>query len=134
MCERRGQGDDLSSQNMNNNHYNKTLKPFAVNLRNNSTNAEIKLWVGLLKNKQLLDYSFLRQRPIGNYIADFFCKELKLIIEVDGSSHVMKEAADMQRDLELKRMGYTTLRFSNEEVIYNIGNVRELIVEWIKVR
>lgn len=96
---------------MNNNHYNKNLKPFARELRNKSTKAEIHLWVEVLKNKKLMGYAFLRQRPIGNYIADFFCKELKLLIEVDGGIHIMRREADKYRDAELLRLDYTTLRF-----------------------
>lgn len=67
--------------------YNKKLKPLARKLRNNSTPAEIRLWSEILQAKKMEGYSFLRQRPVLNFIADFVCKELKLIIEVDGSSH-----------------------------------------------
>ena len=69
-----------------NNYYNEKLKPFAKALRNDSTKAEVRLW-GELLNKRRLGFSFLRQRPIHKYIADFRCKELKLIMEVDGYSH-----------------------------------------------
>jgi very-short-patch-repair endonuclease len=117
---------------LKNNHYNKNLKPFAGELRKNLTKAEIHLWVEVLRNKQLLGYPFLRQRPIGNYIADFFCKELKLIIELDGGSHIMQEATDEHRDTELKQLGYTTLRFSNNEVIFNTHEVRMILENWIK--
>lgn len=115
------------------NHYNKNLKPFARKLRNKSTDAEIKLWMRLLRNKQLLGYPFLRQRPICNYIADFFCKELKLVIEVDGGYHLMRSDADRLRDETLKAAGYTTLRFTNDEVIYNTDAVRETLENWIKL-
>ncbi|RZK00229.1 MAG: DUF559 domain-containing protein [Flavobacterium sp.] len=64
----------------NNNFYNKKLKPLAKTHRNDSTKAEVRLWCELLRAKQL-GYSFLRQRSIGNFIVDFFCKDLKLIIE-----------------------------------------------------
>lgn len=88
-----------------NNKYNKKLKTLAKDLRNNSTYAEIKIWVELLRNKQMLGRPFLRQRAIGNYIADFFCKELKLIIELDGSAHIMQEEADKHRDDTLEQLG-----------------------------
>lgn len=119
---------------MKNNHYNKNLKPFARNLRNNSTKTEIHLWVEILRNKKLLGYSFLRQRPIGNYIADFFCKELKLLIEVDGGIHIMRREADKRRDEELQKLGYTTIRLSNSEVIFNTFETRLLLENWIKER
>ena len=67
--------------------YHKDLKEIARKLRNDSTPAEIRLWTKLLRSKQMKGYQFLRQRPVLNYIADFMCKELRLIIEVDGESH-----------------------------------------------
>ncbi|MGZ5243885.1 MAG: endonuclease domain-containing protein, partial [Bacteroidia bacterium] len=100
-----------------NNHYNIKLKPLARNHRNDSTKAEIRLWCELLRAKQL-GYSFLRQRSIGNYIVDFFSKELNLIIEVDGITHRHEEnfKKDIKREIELKSLGYKILRFSDEEV------------------
>ena len=108
------------------NHYNKILKPYARKHRNNSTQAEIRLWSKLLRNKQMLGYSFLRQRPIDNYIADFFCKELKLIIETDGISHHSEEAhmKDKIRTKRLNELGYHLIRFDDNEVMKNIENVR----------
>lgn len=108
------------------NHYNKILKPYARKHRNNSTQAEIRLWSKLLRNKQMLGYSFLRQRPIDNYIADFFCKELKLIIETDGISHHSEEAymKDKIRTKRLNELGYHLIRFDDNEVMINIENVR----------
>jgi very-short-patch-repair endonuclease len=66
--------------------YNPKLKELARQLRNNSTFAEVLLW-NELKNKQIKGYDFHRQKPILNYILDFFCSELKLAIEVDGLTH-----------------------------------------------
>lgn len=117
---------------MKNYHYNKKLKPFARDLRNNSTRAEIRIWAELLRAKKMLGYPFLRQRPIDQYIADFLCKDLKLIIEIDGGSHNMKGEYDKQRDNRLKELGYTTLRFTNEEVFVNLENVKLAIENWIK--
>ena len=70
--------------------YNPKLKELARELRNNSTKAEIILWLKL-KNKQLYGYDFHRQKPIDNYIVDFFCQELMLAIEVDGYSHQFED-------------------------------------------
>lgn len=67
--------------------YNPKLKELAKQLRQNMTFSEVKLW-NELKNGQLMDYDFDRQRPIGNYIVDFFCKDLQLAIEVDGITHL----------------------------------------------
>ena len=67
-------------------YYNPKLKPLARKLRNNSTLSEILLWEELKKRK-MLDYRFLRQKPVGEYIVDFFCNKLRLVIEIDGDSH-----------------------------------------------
>lgn len=79
-------------------HYNKNLKTFAREHRNGGTKAEVKMWVSILRNRQMMGYQFLRQRPIGNYIADFFCKTLNLVIETDGLSHHFEET--MRKDEE----------------------------------
>jgi very-short-patch-repair endonuclease len=71
-------------------HYNKHLKGYAREHRNDSTQAEIRMWTELLRNKQMLGYSFLRQRPIDSYIADFFCKQLKLVIDVTVTHIIQK--------------------------------------------
>jgi len=70
--------------------YNPKLKPLAKALRKNMTLAEVLLW-NKLKQKQMLKYDFDRQRPIDNYIVDFYCKDLMLAIEIDGSSHEFEE-------------------------------------------
>ena len=109
-----------------NNYYNKNLKSFARKHRNESTKAEIKLWTELLSKKKMLGYPFLRQRPIENFIADFFCKSLHLIIETDGYSHQLTEVIekDIQKENRLKELGYFVLRFQDEEVLNDIENVR----------
>jgi very-short-patch-repair endonuclease len=63
--------------------YNPKLVSLAKQLRNNMTLSEVLLW-DELKSKQLLGYEFDRQRPIDNYIVDFYCKDLQLVIEIDG--------------------------------------------------
>jgi very-short-patch-repair endonuclease len=117
-----------------NNHYNKNLKPLARNLRKDSTKAEIRLWCEILSGKRLLGYGFRRQRPVGNYIANFLCKELNLIVEVDGYSHNFKTEEDAKRDANLQAIGFTVLRFSDREVMQDIENVRRTLEIWIEVR
>jgi len=114
-----------------NNHYNQKLKPFARSLRKESTKAEVRLWCEVLSRGKT-GYTFLRQRPVGSYIADFFCKELKLVIEVDGYSHNFKSEEDIQRDEDLAELGFTTLRFSDTEVMKDLANVERVIVGWIE--
>lgn len=81
----------------------------------------------------MLGYPFLRQRPIDKYIADFFSKELKLVIETDGISHTWEgaEARDQQKTKDLNDLGYTVLRFDDDDVMNNLNRVRETIEHWI---
>ena len=116
-------------------HYNKHLKAFARQLRNNSTKAEIRVWNHLLRARKMKGYPFLRQRPILNYIADFYCKELKLVIEIDGWTHededIRKNDEEKQRALE--EVGYTVLRFTDDEVVHHLEEVKRRIEAWIEV-
>ena len=99
------------------------LKKNAEDMRKNPTEAEEVLWKAL-KGKGL-DHKFRRQHIIGDYIVDFFCNELNLTIEIDGGYHFTPEQrdADDRRTAELMKMGYTELRFKNEEVLFNLDNV-----------
>jgi very-short-patch-repair endonuclease len=117
-----------------NQYYNKQLRPLARQLRNDSTAAEIRLWCEVLREGRLLGYSFLRQRPIDQCIADFVCKELKLVIEVAGVTHQWKENVqrDAQKDKRLQELGFTVLRFTDQQVKDQLNLVRELLVEWIE--
>src|SRR6266508_3791174 len=119
---------------MPNNHYNKTLKSFSRQHRNLSMKAEIHMWSELLRNRKMMGYSFLRQRPIGLYIADFFCKDLKLVIETDGCTHedANTRLKDESKQKELKKMGYSVLRFNDLEVVYETDEVKRKIEDWIK--
>ena len=111
-----------------NNHYNNTLKEYAQELRTGSVSkAEKYIWKALLSRKKL-GFGFKRQRPIDNFIVDFFCSELNLIIEIDGNSHYRKPAYDFYRQEKLKGLGYHILRFTEGEVIQNIESVYERIV------
>lgn len=81
----------------------------------------------------MLGYSFLRQRPIANYIADFFSKDLKLVIEVDGLSHEREGQFEKDRAREnvLKALGFQVLRFRDDEVMNDIENVNRTIQHFI---
>ena len=114
-----------------NNYYNKNLKEYARKLRNNSTLAEVILWNKLLKKRQLRGYQFLRQRPIDNYIVDFFSKDLNLIIELDGEIHKFREGKDKERENNLRKLGYSFIRFKNEEIQYEFINVLRTLENFI---
>ena len=96
-----------------------------------STRMEIRLWCELLRKKQMMGFSFLRQRPIGNFIADFFCKEHKLVIEVDGASHEYVKKKDEHRTRELINLGYAIIRCTDDDVMNDIDGVKERIEAWI---
>lgn len=80
----------------------------------------------------MMGYGFLRQRPIANFIADFMCKELRLIIELDGEDHDDKGMADDFRQRELESLGFSVIRFQDEEVLNDIDSVEQTIEFWIK--
>ena len=107
--------------------YNQNLKEYARELRKNATLAEVILWDKVLKQKQLRGYQFLRQRPIKNYIVDFFCKELNLIIEVDGEIHRFRKKNDKEREIDLKNSGFYIIRFKNREILDNLYNVQKTL-------
>lgn len=92
------------------------------------TKAEACLWKYALRAKQM-GYTFNRQRPVLNYIADFMCKELKLIIEVDGYTHFLDDVIknDIIRQQRLEKAGFKVIRFKDEEVLKEMTRVREII-------
>ena len=110
--------------------YNPDLKEKARQLRNNSTTSEIKLWM-FLKDKQMLGYDFHRQKPLDEYIVDFFCNELMLAIEIDGLSHYNSSEYDITRQIKLESIGVRFLRFEDDEVFYNVNVVLDKIEKWI---
>ena len=96
----------------------------ARKLRRTSTDVERKLW-HRIRDKQLADFRFRRQRPIGKYIVDFICLEAKLIVELDGGQHANDVAYDERRTAFLRSLGYRVLRIWNNEVIENLDGVLE---------
>jgi very-short-patch-repair endonuclease len=112
--------------------YDPKLKELARKLRKSSTLSEILLWQHL-KGKQMLGYDFHRQKPVDNYIVDFFCNELMLAIEIDGGSHDFEEVyvKDMAREQRLESLGVHFLRFDDREVKKDINPVLQSIESWI---
>ena len=108
---------------MNNNHYNPNLKEFSWELRTETVSrAEKYLWKAILSRKQL-GVGFKRQRPIDQFIVDFCCQELRLIIEIDGNSHFHKPEYDAYRQKRLEDLGFTVIRFSEADVLNNIDTI-----------
>src|SRR5258705_4608418 len=112
--------------------YNKNLKEFSRKLRNNSTLGEIILWKKL-RAGSIMNYTFNRQKPLGRYIVDFYCKPLNLVIEIDGSYHFEEEqkVKDKERQKILEEMGLKFLRFSEQQVRKDMDIVLKLIEYYI---
>ncbi len=113
--------------------YNPKLKQLARDLRNHSTLSEILLWKQL-KGKQMMGYDFHRQKPLDEYIVDFFCNELMLAIEIDGDSHRDKDVFknDVKRQIRLEGLGISFLRFTDIQVKTNMRSVVDTIAGWIE--
>lgn len=126
--------ENMQVDETNNYAYNKKLQPFANRLRKEMTKAEACLWKYVLRARQMKGYQFRRQRPVLNYIADFMCKELKLVIEVDGSTHQWEETGvkDLKKEKDLIEVGFKMKRFTDEEVLRHIEGVRESIALFIQ--
>ena len=117
----------------NNYHYNKSLQAFAKGLRENMTKAEVCLWKYVLKAGKLKGYKFRRQRPVLNYVADFMCTDLLLIVEVDGISHNYDDVVekDIKRQKNLESVGFKVIRFNDEEILNDIENVERELLKYI---
>ena len=99
----------------------------AKKLRANSTDAERKLWYHL-RDRRLLGFKFVRQQPIGPYIADFACRDADLIIELDGGQHADAIGRDQRRTAVLAEYGYFVLRFWNNDILTNTDGVGAAIL------
>ncbi len=103
--------------------YNKNLTEKARKNRKNSTVAEKKMWYKILRNKEFENYKFIRQKPLDNFIVDFYCSELLFVIEIDGDSHVEQIDYDILRTKKLNSYGIEVVRYTNLEVINNLEGV-----------
>ena len=112
--------------------YNKNLKQYSRDLRNNSTMSEILLWMQL-RGRKFRGYQFNRQKLLDNYIADFYCRRMNLVIEIDGDSHDSIEAMeyDKARDEILERHGLTVIRIADIDVKRDMNNVLRQIDSFI---
>jgi very-short-patch-repair endonuclease len=108
--------------------YSKQLKQSARTLRAGMTDAEQTLWV-YLRRKQVRGLQFYRQKPLLNFIVDFYCPAAKLVIELDGSQHAEldHQQKDQRRDNLLKELGLLVLRFDNRQVLMEMDSVLAVI-------
>ncbi|MSP40228.1 MAG: endonuclease domain-containing protein [Deltaproteobacteria bacterium] len=108
--------------------YNPQLRPRARRLRNNLTDAEQRMW-NRLRAKQILGIQFYRQRPIDNYIVDFYAPVVRLVIEVDGAQHLDTARAryDRRRSKCLEQLGLKVLRFDDRQGLLELDSVVQVI-------
>jgi very-short-patch-repair endonuclease len=107
-------------------YYKRNLNPFAKRLRKAGNLAEVLLWNELKKDK--LGCRFLRQRPIGKYIVDFYCSSLNLVVEIDGAaSHDCKMDQDKIRQREIEMLGVRFIRFTDADARYNLEGVLQTL-------
>lgn len=113
-------------------YYNPKLTELAKKLRNNMTFAEKTMWREL-KGKKFEGFDFHRQKPIGNYIADFYCAKLKLVIEIDGITHTeeMVKQNDRNKDEFFNSLGLFVVRFTDDEVMGNWKLVNERLLSFV---
>ena len=107
------------------------MNDYARELRNNATEAEQRLW-RYLQRRQLGGFKFRRQRPVGPYICDFVCLEASMIVELDGSQHVIQAPYDANRDAFLRSNGFRVLRFWNGDVLSQTDSIVETIFEALR--
>lgn len=106
--------------------YNSNLRGISINLRNNQTDAEKEMWNFLKIN--FPNFKFNRQLPVDNFIVDFVCKKLNLIIEVDGDIHQNQKEKDLERDnILLFKYKLKTLRFTNEQVYNQKEHMKKIL-------
>lgn len=112
--------------------YNKKLVSRAKELRKETTKAEKVFWNQILKSKNLVNFKFTRQKPLDNFIVDFYCSKLRLIIEIDGEIHDFQKERDEERDNLLKqKFGLKIIRYTNKEVLINTEKVLENLIKKI---
>ena len=112
--------------------YDKNLVLKARELRKNPTNAEKLFWQNILKSENLKIFTFLRQKPLGYFIVDFYCSKLRVAIEIDGGLHDFQKSRDRERDNILKQnFGIKIVRYKNEDIFKTPGKVLEDLLKQI---
>ena len=115
---------DTRDLNLNFINYNKKLVSRARELRKNRTRAEIVFWNEILKNKQIVGYKFTQQKPLGDFIADFYCAKLLLIIEIDGEIHNKMKNKDNERsEILFYKYGIKVIRYKNDDILNNVDKI-----------
>jgi very-short-patch-repair endonuclease len=111
--------------------YNKKLKTISRTLRKNSTLSEVILW-NELKGGKMKGYIFNRQKPIKNYVVDFYCRKRNLVIEIDGCTHNVKQEEDVLRQSSIEDEGIKFLRFDDQRIKHDLVNVLAEIEKYLE--
>jgi len=111
--------------------YDKRLTALARESRKNPTLPEIRMWNEVLRMRHFSDYKFLRQKPIADFIVDFYCAELRLVIEIDGDSHAESVDHDARRTEVMNELGVSVARYTNDEVMANLGGVYDDLLRYV---
>ena len=114
--------------------YNKTLTDKARQNRKNPTPAERKLWFEVLRHERFNQLKFTRQKPLGDYIVDFYCAERMLAIEIDGDSHDARQQQDDTRTRRLNALGIEVVRYTNAEIMNNLEGVFQNLLKRVTER
>ena len=114
--------------------YRQSLTFLARENHRNPTGAEKRIWFEILSGRKLLGLKFLRQKPVVDFILDFYCAELRFAIEIDGDTHAEQENYDKKRTKRLNSEGIMLTRYTNSEVTGNLEGVHSDLEEKIKLR
>ncbi len=114
--------------------YNTELTASARANRKTANRPEVKLWYDALSRGKIDGYKFTRQKPIGNFILDFYCSNLLLGIEIDGDSHARQMDYDDERTRRLNAMGVKIIRYTNREVMRSFVGVCDDLLRQVKIR
>ncbi len=114
--------------------YNPSLTEKARENRKSPTPAEAKMWLEVLQDKRFAGFKFTRQKPLDEYIVDFYCAELMVAIEIDGDSHAEQRDYDRQRTGHLNQLGIEVIRYANRDIMTNLTGVYEELSGWIEGR
>jgi very-short-patch-repair endonuclease len=113
---------------VNSNNPTSQLVNYSKQNSRNMTVPECKIWFEILSSRKLGGFKFIKQKVINHFIVDFYCHELKLIIELDGNSHELHLEKDHKRDAELDLLGLKVIRILNDDVMSNIEGVRDFLL------
>jgi very-short-patch-repair endonuclease len=106
-------------------------RDFAKHLRKQNIPAETLLWEAL-RSRRCGGYKFVRQVPIAGYVADFVCRRLRVVVELDGISHEVREEYDAMRTIELEKCGYAVMRLTNDDIYDDIDGSIEAIFQFLE--